>query len=105
VCAGLLRSGRTSYVRVALLLREQKTSSQNPKHLKQIARDTSSAERTRHESQAKCNAQHMQSRRRKFYDLQARGVGWGAPLKGEGREGWVGAGDRLEELRRLCEDD
>src|SRR5262245_42647456 len=43
VCA-LPSSGRPSDVRVALLLCRQNAGHQNPKHLKQIARDTSSAE-------------------------------------------------------------
>jgi hypothetical protein len=78
-----------------ILLSQQKASSQNPNHLKQIARNTCAAERMRKAFQAQCNAQRMQLLRRKFHDLQAGGGGWGAPLKGEGREG-VGWGQCLK---------
>ena len=69
---------------------QQIAGPQNHNHLKQIARDTSSAERTRNASAATmhstCNRDAAN-----FTMCRHERVGWGAPLKGEEREGVDGA--------------
>jgi hypothetical protein len=73
-----------------LLIGQQKAGSQNPKHLKQIARDTSSAERTRNASAATMHSTcHRDAAN--FTICRGKIQGWGVVLIDLGREGWDGA--------------